>query len=317
MLFIHLAYCGWSGANILSSIFLGAYNSILTVTMTIYYGSWEQDINCDMYPPAKPYQPLFYKEYKRMGLFSYTRYIIWSITAIFAGTFVLFTTIYGYSSLNAADSQGRVPDRRGVGGVMALSAFLSVTLLIVYDSYNLTLWSWFNLIFLTLLVSLIFFIVENFTTMSTYASAYTDHNNVKFWLLVLANVGFLHYVRMAYNTLRFCFYPSLVQQWMVRRNRDYVVFSKLHRAELERIQSAPTGFGYSKSIFSQQPMGSFVVNSNSNALPLVPMGRQPRPNMTVPMPSATNLIRPLSSPPSPLLVREVLPVGRVGTRYLW
>lgn len=61
ILFVYLGYCGWSGANILSSIYLGAYNSILTVSMTIYYGGWEQDINCDMYPPAKPYQPLFYK----------------------------------------------------------------------------------------------------------------------------------------------------------------------------------------------------------------------------------------------------------------
>jgi len=34
-------------------------------------------------------------------------------------------------------------------------------------------------------------------------------------------------VRVAYNTAKFNIWPTLVQQWMIRRNRDYVVSHKV------------------------------------------------------------------------------------------
>jgi phospholipid-translocating ATPase len=61
MLFCYLAYCGWSGANVLSSAYLTVYNSLISVFLTIYYGVLEQDINSDMYSPAYNVMPRFYK----------------------------------------------------------------------------------------------------------------------------------------------------------------------------------------------------------------------------------------------------------------
>jgi phospholipid-translocating ATPase len=159
ILFIYLAYCGWSGANILATIYLAAYNSVLSVTMTIYYGVWEQDINSDMYPPVRPMMPLFYKEFKKMGLFSYSRYFLWSMASVVAGTFVFFTTIYGLSSLNSGDNSGRVPDRRAVSSNLSLSTFFIITLWIFFDVYNYTIWTWFTFLILTLLVALLYYLI--------------------------------------------------------------------------------------------------------------------------------------------------------------
>lgn len=61
VLFSFLGYCGWSGANFLSTVYLAVYNSVINVAYTIYIGVYDQDINADMYPPILMYQPAFYR----------------------------------------------------------------------------------------------------------------------------------------------------------------------------------------------------------------------------------------------------------------
>jgi P-type E1-E2 ATPase len=38
IMFYYLAYCGWSGANILSSSYFAVYNSVISLFITVYYG---------------------------------------------------------------------------------------------------------------------------------------------------------------------------------------------------------------------------------------------------------------------------------------
>lgn len=252
-----------------------------------------------MYPPAKPYQPLFYKEFKRMGLFSYCRYAIWALTAVAAGTFVFFTTIYGFSSLNSADAFGRAPDKRGVSAVMAVSTFLFITLIITYDCYNLTIWTWFNLIVLTLVVSLIFFIIENFTTLSTNTMAYSAQNNLKFWLVTLVNVGGLFAVRVAYNTLRFALFPNLSQQLMVRRNHDYKVFSQMYRHEAVMMMAQPPGYLRPYATYPYQYNSLMNSYPTSTAASIGAMRQSVFP-LAVPMPTSANLMAPQVRTTSPI-----------------
>jgi phospholipid-translocating ATPase len=159
ILFIYLGYCGWSGTNILATVYLAAYNSVLSVSMTIYYGIWEQDINCDRYPPARSMMPIFYKEFKEMGLLSYSRYFLWCLTSIAAATFVFFTTIYGLSSMSPGDNSGRIPNHTSIASSLSISTLLIITLIIYIDTYNFTIWTWFNLLILGILVNFLYYII--------------------------------------------------------------------------------------------------------------------------------------------------------------
>lgn len=215
--------------------------------------------------------------------------------AVLAGLFVVFTSIYGYYTLDASDAHGRVTDRRGVSSTMAVSTLLAVTLVIFYDCYNLTLWTAINFVGLTLIVSLVFYLVENFTTMSTNAYSYGDHSNVKFWLVILLNVAFLLGIRVAYNTLKFCFYPNLVQQLMVRRNRDYNAFKKMLQAELGMMQPPMSAPQYGYNPYINPPSSPLLVNTSSNILRLAPpsrpaIGHRNVLPLTSPMPTASRFV---------------------------
>lgn len=61
ILFSFLGYCGWSGANFLSTVYLAVYNSVINVAYTIYAGVYDQDVNADMYPPLYAEQPTLYR----------------------------------------------------------------------------------------------------------------------------------------------------------------------------------------------------------------------------------------------------------------
>lgn len=227
VLFYFLAYSGWSGANILSSAYLTCYNSVISVFLTIYYGVLEQDINCDMYSPAYTLMPYFYKEYKRIGLFSYKRYILWSIGAIAASAWIYFTTVYGIGFFGPTDAFGRVADERSLSSSLSLTSFLAITIVAYLDMYNFTIFSWFVFGVLTILIALIYFIIENFLNIGPNYYAWSDNFNLKWWLVILLQFCSVLAVRVAYNTLRFNVWPTLVQQWMIRRNRDYTINHKV------------------------------------------------------------------------------------------
>lgn len=47
-----------------------------------YYGVWEQDVNDDLMPGIWYKLPLLYKNDKQRNLFSYRRYLIWTIMGV-------------------------------------------------------------------------------------------------------------------------------------------------------------------------------------------------------------------------------------------
>lgn len=227
ILFYFLAYCGWSGTNVLSSAYLTCYNSVISVFLTIYYGVLEQDINADMYTPAYPMMPYFYREYRKIELFSYFRYCFWSLGALANSAWIFFLTIYGIGSFASTDSRGRVADMRSMSSNLSLTSFLVITVVAYLDMYNFTVVSWFVFGILTIFVAFIYFIIENFANIGYNYLAWSANDNLKWWMLVLLQTASVLAVRVAYNTARFNICPTLVQQWMIRRNRDYRLNSKI------------------------------------------------------------------------------------------
>lgn len=158
-----------------------------------------------------------------MGLFSYTRYIVWSVCSIGSACWIFFTTIYGISSINAADDVGRVADQRTLSSDVAVSTFLGIISLLYLDTYNFTLWTWFIVLIMTILISFLYFIFENYANFGQNYRAYGDNFRLKYWFLILLNGWSIYGLRMAYNTFRFHMFPNLIQQWMMKRNYDYQV----------------------------------------------------------------------------------------------
>ena len=114
VLFCYLGYAGYSGTSLLPNAYLAAYNSVLTVVLPIFYAVYEQDINIDMYRPVGNYLPIMYRDYKKLQLFSYWRFFLWTAVAIVYGVWLFFTTLYVLDSTTATDNLGRIPDQFSV-----------------------------------------------------------------------------------------------------------------------------------------------------------------------------------------------------------
>jgi len=58
------------------------YNLLIGMYLIGYYGVWEQDVNDDLYPDVWDKLPLLYKADKKRDLFSYQRYLIWTVMGV-------------------------------------------------------------------------------------------------------------------------------------------------------------------------------------------------------------------------------------------
>lgn len=114
ILFCYLAYAGGSGTSLLANAYVAAYNSVLTVVLPITYAVYEQDINVDMYPQIAGYLPTMYRDFKRIQLFSYWRFTLWTLAGIVYAVWIFFTTQYVLDSRIATDNHGRIPDQYSV-----------------------------------------------------------------------------------------------------------------------------------------------------------------------------------------------------------
>lgn len=114
ILFCYLAYAGFTGTSLLPNAYLAAYNSVLTVVLPISYAVYQSDISGDLYGPANHYLPLMYKDSKRLQLFSYWRFTLWTLAGIVYAVWLFFTTYYVLDSRTATDNHGRIPDQMSV-----------------------------------------------------------------------------------------------------------------------------------------------------------------------------------------------------------
>lgn len=125
---------------------------------------------------------------------------------------------------------------------MSISCFLVITTVIYLDMYNFTVVSWVTLCVLTILVAFLYYLTDNFLNIGECWRVYRDAFKLKYYFVILANWLSAWALRQAYNTLRFKLKPNLVQQWMMRRNKDYRMTIKSSAVVGEgRLDSANSG----------------------------------------------------------------------------
>lgn len=119
-------------------------------------------------------------------------------------------TIYALGGIN--DPAGYVTDMRGLSTSLSLSTFLIITVIVYLDMYNFTAVSWFILLIMSLLVALIYFIVENFANIGPNYYGWSDHFTWRYWLVMwIVVMGFV-IARVAYNTFKFNLFPSMIHK---------------------------------------------------------------------------------------------------------
>ena len=130
--------------------------------------------------------------------------------------------------MNAVDVVGRISDFRFISSNMSISVFLVITVVAYIDMYNFTVVTWFTIWILTILVALIYYLIENFVNIGENYRVYGDSFRFKYWLIILINVWTAYGLRIAYNTFKFNYMPTHVMKWMIKRNRDYRALGKGH-----------------------------------------------------------------------------------------
>ena len=99
-----------------------------------------------------------------MNLFSYKRYILWSILALLLSVLIYFAFVLTVGSTFLINEFGFPADLNTLSSGMALALSAAVIFVILSDVNNYTIFSfWIIIVLLTFIVAIVFFIIENFT----------------------------------------------------------------------------------------------------------------------------------------------------------
>lgn len=71
--------------------------------MMVNSALFDQDANDDLHPILKQYLPRIYSETKQRGLFSYSRYAIWSVGAMLLAAFIYYVIKLGVLEAGGLD----------------------------------------------------------------------------------------------------------------------------------------------------------------------------------------------------------------------
>ena len=91
-------------------------------------------------------------------------------------------------------------------------------MLILVEIRTFNLWFWFSTLILTLLIALIFFIIQTFANVDDAYYALVNNFNLRFWLLVLVNTAVYSLLRYLMIALDYTLWPNSIQVAMMQRN---------------------------------------------------------------------------------------------------
>ena len=159
LLYYFMIDSAFSAASGLSQPFITIYNVIIGLVLVVYFSIFEQDINDDLYQPAFQKLPIFYKEVKEKDLFSFKRYILWTIFGIIISLLIYLSTRFGLGSIYSIDSHGHTGSFSHHCEVLAISLSIIVIMILISD---IKMYTWFSTIIvigiLTIIVTIVFFI---------------------------------------------------------------------------------------------------------------------------------------------------------------
>ena len=160
ILFFFMTESAFSAFPGLSEPFITVYNIIIGLVLVLYYSIFEQDINDDQYRPAFASLPIFYKEVKKQDLFSYTRYLAWSIFGLVIAIFIYLVTRYSLGSTAIIGPDGTPGDFALFSEALAIEITIIVIVVLITDIKMYTWFSTFLVIgVLTIIGTIGFFLV--------------------------------------------------------------------------------------------------------------------------------------------------------------
>ena len=109
MMFLYILRSSYSGFPAFSEFYISMYNMLIGLIIVGYYGVWDQDVNDDIYPDVWHKLPNLYKRMKESDLFSYKRYIVWTVMGISIAVFLDFFVDLTLGSIDATVSEEGYP----------------------------------------------------------------------------------------------------------------------------------------------------------------------------------------------------------------
>ena len=159
VIFLYLVDSAFSGTLVFTQLFYLLYNCFVGISMLVNSALFDQDINDDLHPALFPYLPKIYSETKRRELFSYWRYVVWSIAAIVLAGIIYYIIRFSLLGAWAIDEEGRSSDIKTTQICNGISLNLVILVLNYIDTESHTsFFTNFVLSFASLLPTVSYFI---------------------------------------------------------------------------------------------------------------------------------------------------------------
>lgn len=132
--------------------------------------------------------PSLYKYCRSTDLFSYKRYILWSIFSIVCAFWLFYPTLYVMDPKASVNERGNTADWISFSTNLEVTCCLVVMCVLAMDLQMYTWWTLFCIGGGAFFASFVVFIIENYAYIPTFDDCFwgfTDNFNVRFWCLVL------------------------------------------------------------------------------------------------------------------------------------
>ena len=227
-------YSGFSGQSFFDDYYIMNFNTTLTAIGPVYYAALDQDVNPKDSKIIQDNIPELYKIYRKKDLFSYGKFIVWSVYGILH-SLVAFYLIQGTFNGVASDSYGRTFDF-WMQSITSFTVIFSAVVDIMYigtNSFTVVTAVCYILFTIVIYFPSMYFVVDRIRSSVVYGIGIDVLGNLKFWLTAA--------VAMTICALSF-YVPKLYMQYFNPTLVDYL-----------RYETKKYAFPLSPRVVHQQP----------------------------------------------------------------
>jgi phospholipid-translocating ATPase len=221
IMFLFITRSAYSGFPAFSEFFITMYNLVIGMYLIGYYGVWEQDINDDMYPDVWAKLPLLYKSDKERDLFSYKRYIIWTIMGIGIAVVLEYFVNISFAEVDSIEGLSGFPVTYDSLYLVKSASIIIITLLVVL--IDLKTFTWYTITvaigLFTLGFLVMIYLLENLSYFGRGYGSLVDNDSTKFYLVLLIVTGVTIAVKLIINISEFEIFPSEVDKILKEKSK--------------------------------------------------------------------------------------------------
>lgn len=212
ILFYFIIYSAFSGLPGVSESFITGYNSIIALYILMCYSIWDQDINSDTYPQAYALEPSFYSDFKKLDLFSYRRYILWSLLGMLLSFYIHFSYIYVLGGTSSVSENGYPGDYKTYASGTALILTLISIFIVKCDLNSFTGLTLFFLIVGNVIPVTLYFIFQEYIVTYHFdiSDALMDNLCFRYWATIVILSAPPILVKIGWNHFMYSFLPNSV-----------------------------------------------------------------------------------------------------------